>query len=132
MELFMMNDLPITSTQPIISFNIHIHLTSENNHDLLDLIKKHFPEKMGIEVQILSVDDIDAPSIENSIYYQQKKDRLLQDVCGAPTRRTAFCRYSLRIDAWYLPTKVKRKKSGKTKKISMYSFKRQWGWLWTL
>eukprot|EP00978_Attheya_sp_CCMP212_P034703 scaffold146799_cov30-Attheya_sp.AAC.1 len=68
---------------------------------------------MGIEVQILSVDDINAPSIENSIYYQRKKDRLLQDVCGAPTHRTAFCRYSLRIDAWYLPTKVKRKKSGK-------------------
>eukprot|EP00978_Attheya_sp_CCMP212_P020995 scaffold60805_cov32-Attheya_sp.AAC.4 len=79
MEMFMMNDLPITSTQPVVSFNIHIHLTSENNHDLLDLIKKHFPEKIGIEVQILSVDDIDAPSIENSIYTQQKKDRQLQD-----------------------------------------------------
>eukprot|EP00978_Attheya_sp_CCMP212_P031892 scaffold122254_cov32-Attheya_sp.AAC.1 len=113
MEMFMMNDLPITSTQPVVSFNIHIHLTSENNHDLLDLIKKHFPEKMGIEVQILSVDDIDAPSIENSIYTQRKKDRQLQDVCGAPTHRTAFSRYSLRIDAWYLPTKVKCKKSGK-------------------
>eukprot|EP00978_Attheya_sp_CCMP212_P009876 scaffold23498_cov62-Attheya_sp.AAC.3 len=113
MELFMENDLPIISIQAVVSFNIHIHLTSENNHDLLDLIKKHFPENMGIEVQILSLDDIDAPSIYNSISNQSLNDRQLQDICGAPTHRTSFSRYSLRIDAWFLPTKVKREKLGK-------------------